>query len=597
MALIVFIASASAQLNPGRTIDGSGNNLTHPSWAQADTAYSRVAPANYANGTSQMQEGPNAREVSDAVFNDLGQNLFSENNLSQFVWAWGQFIDHDLDLRDESPGAAANIPFLGGPLERFKNEVGNIAFNRTPAAPNTGGKTPRQQLTQITGFLDASQVYGSDQARDSWLRGPNGTMIMKGNYLPKVTARGDASTAPAMDLMGRLGGDPTDAVVTGDKRGNENIALTAFQTLFVREHNRIAAKLSGLNDSDLIFDITRRIVGAEIEYITYNEFLPTLKINLPAYTGYKPDVNPSVSNEFATVGFRAHSMVHGDFDIEAAKGTYSAQTLDSLSKQGVSVAPQADGTVDLSISLDLAFGNPDLLTQLGEKNVLNSLLGPQYRNDEQIDESMRSTLFEIPGPGATSGCVTPTLDPNCFADVTDLGAIDVERGRDHGMPSYNQMRVAYGLHPVQTFEQITGEAPQPGADLTNSGILDFTHVFDGKGKEVEKFDPEDTVTGIRATSLASRLKSLYGDPSKLDAFVGMVSEQHIKGTDFGPLQTAIWKKQFTATRDGDRFFYLNDPELAKISQVYGVSYKHTLGQIIELNAGGKERNNVFQAPK
>jgi hypothetical protein len=75
----------------------------------------------------------------------------------------------------------------------------------------------------------------------------------------------------------------------------------------------------------------------------------------------------------------------------------------------------------------------------------------------------------------------------------------------------------------------------------------------------------------------------------------MVSEQHVQGTEFGPLQLAIWKKQFETLRDGDRFFYLNDPELNTIAQTYGITYRHTLAELIKLNTGLTTPPNVFKA--
>ena len=64
----------------------------------------------------------------------------------------------------------------------------------------------------------------------------------------------------------------------------------------------------------------------------------------------------------------------------------------------------------------------------------------------------------------------------------------------------------------------------------------------------------------------------------------------------GELQRAIWKKQFEALRDGDRFFYLNDPFLITIKQLYGIDYQHTLGELIRLNTGAELQPDVFQAP-
>src|SRR5262249_22773115 len=83
-----------------RSLDGSGNNAKHPDWGRANTQYVRNAPANYADGIAKPVSGPAARYLSNRIFNDSGQNLFSENAISQMGWLWGQFIDHDIGLRN-----------------------------------------------------------------------------------------------------------------------------------------------------------------------------------------------------------------------------------------------------------------------------------------------------------------------------------------------------------------------------------------------------------------------------------------------------------------------------------------------------------------
>src|SRR5262245_30209549 len=214
--LLAALAAGSGSTGPisVRALDGSGNNLRHPDWGKAGTQYLRVAPANYADGIGKMVAGPSPRLVSNRIFNDVGQNLFSENGISQWGWAWGQFIDHDLGLRDETPAEAAPMPFdAKDPLESFSNEVGTIDFRRTPAAPGTGVKTTREQANTQSSFIDASQVYGTTQTRLAWLRGENGALLLPDGYLPRVGARGNAATAPPMDLMGALLGDPSRAVV------------------------------------------------------------------------------------------------------------------------------------------------------------------------------------------------------------------------------------------------------------------------------------------------------------------------------------------------------------------------------------------------
>jgi hypothetical protein len=602
-SLAVTAGGAADQpvLSSIRTLDGVNNNAGHPDWGQAGTQYSREADPNY-TGKSGMVSGPSPRRISNRIFNDVGQNIFSENDLSQWAWAWGQFIDHDMDLRDETPAESVPMPFdPRDPLESFTNDTGQIAFVRTPAAPGTGTSTPRQQINTISSFLDASQVYGTTSARLQWLRADSSPdLMLSGGYLPRASARGNPATAPPMDLMGALAATPDKAVEAGDVRANENFALTSLQTLFAREHNRIADALPASLGNELRFQIARRVVGAEIQYVTYNEFLPTLGVQLPAYGGYNSKIDPAIANEFATVGFRAHSMIHGEFEPTVPSGTYGAAQLQQFQAEGITIEHNADGSLTLVIPLAVAFGNPDLVQQVGLGPALQSLGEREYSNDEQIDNSLRSTLFEIPKPGIPDPtvCGEPVVNPDCFSDVSDLGADDVERGRDHGMPTYNALRRAYGLSQVKSLTQLTGESTDAfpsGMSCDGPASLAFTELRDEHGNAVPLGDQEDATSGVRGSTLAARLKCLYGKVDNVDAFVGMVSEKHVAGTDFGPLQLAIWKRQFANLRDGDRFFYGSDPALPQIEQRFGITYKHTLAQIVAADSNGATAPNVFKA--
>jgi hypothetical protein len=196
------------------------------------------------------------------------------------------------------------------------------------------------------------------------------------------------------------------------------------------------------------------------------------------------------------------------------------------------------------------------------------------------------------------------ISPSCFTDVADLGADDIQRGRDHGLPSYNALRQAYGLAPAQTFTDITGESTDQFPDsrkkdpINDPDILDVLDVRDAQGNVLplgSEEAEEDAVFETRRSTVAARLRAIYGTVDKVDAFVGMVSEPHVPGTEFGPLQLAIWKKQFEALRDGDRFFYLNDPALDIIDRSYGISYRHTLAELVTLDAGVTVAPNVFKA--
>jgi len=622
LLLATFVPSGGAAIAPlqPRSLDGSGNNQRHDDWGSAGTQYVRVAAPNYADGISKEVAGPPTRWVSNRIFNDVGQNLFSENDVSQWGWAWGQFIDHDIGLRDERAAESTPIAYdRNDPLESFDDTLGAIDFSRTPAATGTGVSSPRQQINSLSSYIDGSNVYGVTDSRLEWLRnGPvDGRlsnnkptlMLTSDGYLPRADARGDPSAAPPMDLMGALQGTPTRAAVAGDVRANENIALTAIQTLFAREHNRIVAALPRSLPDELRFQLARRVVGAEEQYITYNEFLPAMGVNLRSYRGYDPGVNAGISNEFAVVGYRLHSAVHGELEPTVPAGTFTNAQLKAFADEGVTIE-QDGGQVTLVIPLAVMFGNPDLLEAVGEGPVLKALAGErEYRNDEQIDNSMRSVLFQVPKPGIKNPavCGEPLVNPDCFTGISDLGAIDVERGRDHGMPSYNQLRRAFGLRPARSFTDITGEKtdrlPQ-GARGTNPiddpHILDFVELRDANGNVVPLGTPdaqEDAVVGIRKSTLAARLKAIYGSVDKLDAFVGMVSEEHVRGTEFGELQLAMWKQQFSALRDGDRFFYANDPALRAIEQAYGISYRHTLAELIALDSNATTQDGVFKAPE
>jgi hypothetical protein len=617
LSLTFGVGSATGTPPADRTLDGSGNNALHPEWGQAGTNYLRVAGANYADGIGQMVQGPRTRYLSNRIINDVGQNLFSENSVSQWGWAWGQFLDHDFGLRDETPGERAPIAFdAADPLESFQNDFGAIDFARTPAAPGTGTVSTRQHVNTISSYIDGSGVYGVTDARLDWLRegsvDGNSTnnaarLLLPDKYLPRRDARGNASAAPPMDLFGAQVANPSRAVVAGDVRANENIALTAIHTLFAREHNRIVAGLPGLLPEEQKFQIARRVVGAEIQYVTYNEFLPNVGVSLAPYGGYNPTVNAGLANEFAVVGYRAHSMIHGEFEPTFPAGRFSAAQLDAFQHQGITVEQDGD-VVTLVIPLVVAFGNPDLLVEIGLGPMLKSLGDEvQYKNDEQIDNALRSVLFQVPKPGIPdpSVCGAPVINPDCFAGVVDLGAIDVERGRDHGMPTYNDLRRAYGLAPKTSFTEITGESTDrfpydPEIDSTDPiddpDILDFVELRDASGNVIPVGAEEGAVVGIRRTTLAARLRAIYGSVDKLDAFVGMISERHVPGTEFGELQRATWKKQFEALRDGDRFFYLNDPQLAVIETSFGISFRHTLAELIRLNSGADVQGNVFRVP-
>ena len=600
------------------SLDGTGNNPRRAQQGAADRAYSRIGPVAYADATGAMADGPSPRYVSNRIFDDRGQNLFSARGVTQWGWAWGQFLDHTLGL-GQAGDESADLAFdAADPLEAFTNDFGVIQFTRDAT---TGGGTP-EQVNTVSSYLDAWNVYGGSEERLEWLRegpvdgdlsnnGPHLLLDADGN-LPRRDERGDSASAPAMDLMGRLTGTTDEAAVAGDVRANENIGLTAIHTLFAREHNRIVDALPTRLSAQRRFDIARRVVMAEQQYITYREFLPAMGIDLPRYRGYDARVDATISNEFATVGYRAHSMIHGEFEVEVDAADLDAAAQAALTAQGVTVTP-VDGELELVIPLNVAFGNPDLLEQVGAGAVLAALGAErQYANDEQFDNQLRSVLFQVPGPGVTdpaTQCNDQSDLTQCFSGVVDLAAIDIARARDHGIPSYNDLRAAYGLPRVTSFTQITGERTDQFPDdpeidaadpLDDPDILDIVELRDAAGNVLAPGSDaadEDAVSAVRRTTLAARLRAIYGSVDDVDAFVGMVAERHRRGSEFGPLQQAMWERQFAALRDGDRFFYGNDTGLRRIQEKFGIDYRVRLRRLIVRNTDvewGELPRDVFR---
>ncbi|KAJ8910452.1 hypothetical protein NQ315_008864 [Exocentrus adspersus] len=128
------------------------------------------------------------------------------------------------------------------------------------------------KINQATHFLDGSQIYGSTYRTSTALRSfVNGKLEMSSlngkNYLPVS----QDSIENCQNTSAKL-----PCYKSGDSRVNFQPQLTVMHTIWFREHNRVADELSKLNhkwDDETLFQETRRIVIAEMQHITYNEWI------------------------------------------------------------------------------------------------------------------------------------------------------------------------------------------------------------------------------------------------------------------------------------------------------------------------------------
>src|SRR5687767_898966 len=188
--------------------------------------------AEFPDGTGAMLSDTaraNARDISNNVFS---QSISRKNDrgLSDYVWAFGQFLAHDMDLTTSSNGAAVNgvAPVaINAPYDPLGPNP--IPFTRNNWVAGVGGRegSARTPVNEVTSFIDASNVYGSDAVRAAALRTDGGLgaklLTSAGNLLPFNTAglpNENAGPVPASQLF-----------LAGDIRANENSLLTSLHTV------------------------------------------------------------------------------------------------------------------------------------------------------------------------------------------------------------------------------------------------------------------------------------------------------------------------------------------------------------------------------
>ena len=515
-----------------RTVSGVCNNLAHPTWGMASIAMRRYTPAQYSDqngaprGNLKSASGhcetgdkntfqkpqhcfpdpsallPNPRHASTQFHTEA---TVDDTVYTHMVTQMGQFLDHDITFTpeaeaeccvkgkrvEESGGGEEDCFPIGIPCkeEHFTEDfLGKSERNTAPLQRQYGGsggssgcdensleffrsvafcdgeKVKREQMNGITAFVDASNVYGSSQDVNEALRDMStGMMLVDGNgLLPEINGTRTAGDVRALEMPG----------------------LAAMHTLFIREHNRIAKHFiaGGMLSPEEVYLKTRKIVSAEMQNIVYGHYLTAvlgeetmaksgMKLIAGVHSNYDSNVDPSVFNAFATAAYRfGHSKIQGLIQmISTTTGVATSYNL-------------RDVFFELANYLQ---NNGD-----GMEQILNGLIQQAaLKNDRFVSEDVTDFLFANNGqhPGS------------------DLIARNIQRGRDHGLPGYNDFRKVCQLPQACTWDSAPDEISPSDWEL---------------------------------------LSTLYDDPRDIDLFVAGMAETPYAGGIVGRTFNCLLTKQF-----------------------------------------------------
>ena len=431
------------------SVDGTGNNLQQPNYGATGSVQSNLAPLDYGDGISSPggTERPNPRVIS----NTLGaQNevIPSDRGLTNLIWAFGQFLDHDLILTPENHDNSVIISVPAGDPFLDPNNTGNIIIPMDGTAfvegTGTSRDNPAQITNNITTWIDGSNIYGSDTERNHYLRqGTDGLLkISQGNLLPfgnEFLANANPSRQ-----------DPTNLFAAGDIRANENSVLVSMHTLFVREHNRLAAELAIAHpdwSDEQLYQRARQINIAQYQKIIYDEYLPSLVgiDALPVYGGYDESIDPSIDRSFSSAGFR---IGHTQLSSEIPRWDEQSNQL-------------AAGNLTLA---EVFFRSTQVIQETGIDPILRGISSSLSQNvDLKLIDDVRNLLFSF----------------GSHAIGRDLFAMNVQRGRLNGLSDYNTVREAYGLSRVTSFANITSDVATQNKLAELYGTVDNLDLYVG----------------------------------------------------------------------------------------------------------------------
>nr|XP_037287942.1 peroxidase-like [Rhipicephalus microplus]XP_037287949.1 peroxidase-like [Rhipicephalus microplus] len=515
-----------------RTHDGSCNNLRYPCWGRAGESYGRLLKPDYGNGMWTSRQGPygrklpNPRLVSMALSGSSWQSSDTEYSYhSDLIVHFGQLLAHDLT----SSATFTTAQVVDGKVTKappkccgkgvkphpecchitmvHKDEfyppghcmdmVRSSPYNSSrTACPRNSPGDYREQINEVTSFLDGSVVYGSSEEEAKKLRSDDGKGAkMKVDKSSLYIPKGLLPRKSEGDCNSYMPGCDKQCFMAGDSRASLTPVIASLQTLLVREHNHIADELKKKGWPDeKVYNVARKMVGACLQVITYKEYLPhilgpgimedyRLSIPTPHYY-YNATLNPSLLNPYATAANRvSHAAVGTKFHREGQKCFHTSRV-----------------SYDLNTLDDFCKPKTDPVRAL--------IMGAAYHNMQHQDTvySKEITRFLFANP------------PNQYGK--DLLSLDVNRGRDHGLPSYLHYRVLCGLKPIYSFD-------------------DFK-------KESKSYDA------------VNRLKAVYGNYFEdLDLIAGLALETPVHGSFYGPTTLCILGEEYYRIKYADRFWFEN----------------------------------------
>ena len=434
------------------------------------------------------------REISNVVFSQ-SRSILNACGVAEIATFFGQFIDHTFAASPENEEEELLIPRSSGEDEvgnEFLDEIGEegFPFARSERVLVREGDDEERASNALTSATDLVNVYGPSEMRNDELRTfSNGELKADassfGDLLPR-NPRG-FNNAPTPD-------DPT-LFLAGDTRSNEHPVLASLHTLFVREHNSIARELKAdrrfrrFGDED-IYQFAKRINEIQFQKIIFEEWLPRFAgITLSPYRRHNPNVDVTLSLSFSTAAFRVgHTFVGPQVNFVDA-GEISPNPSKSLSL------------------FDAFFNAVGPITSNGIDGYLRgSILSRAQEVDTQVVDGLRNHLFRD----------VPELE-----GALDLISLNLQRGRDHGLPKYNDLREEFFTSRATCFEQISTDA-----------------------------------------SVVNRLQQVYDSPDDVEAFVGLLAEDHLPGSSFGPTMAGLWKAELERLRDGDYFYFRNTASIS-----------------------------------